>query len=448
MKPKKTFLIDEQTFVDLEIFEGKNSIFRFFNKAISYGGKDKLLEMFNAPLSTKKDIVERQEFIDYICKEKLPITINRHLLDFIETYLLIYDKPTRVSRFNAWHKYLKYKLKPTNEYFVIQRGIKYVIDFLQELYACATDNSTPERPYLLEQQLKYIAESLENTELRKIIGFDAGKKLNAMNRETFDYIFRYCELDKLKTILETVYQIDAFRAVAETMIKYELVFPEISPNKDIEITGLYHLFLKEAVKNDVCITPDSNVFFITGGNMAGKSTFLKAFGIAVYMAHLGFPAPVASMRVGVFNGLFSTINIADNLNKGYSHFYSEVIRVKAVAENINKTDNLVVIFDELFRGTNVKDAHDATLSIISAFAKVRGSVFLVSSHIMEVADKLQANVANIRFGYFHTAIDGKTPVYSYRLREGTTEERLGMLIIENERIIETIEAQYLKKQEE
>ena len=437
---KKSFLIDEQTFADLEIFEGKNSIFKFFNRAVSYGGREKLLEMFNAPLSDSKSIRERQELIDYIRTEKLPVTINRHLLDFIESYLLIYDKPTTVSRFNAWHKYLKYKLQPTNEYFVIQRGIEYVIDFLQELYACATDSPTQERPHLLEQQLKFIAESIQNTELIKVTSIDAGKKLNAINREMFDYIFRYCELDKLKVILRTVYQIDAFRAVAETMTKYGLVFPEISQNKDIEMTGLYHLFLRDAVKNDVSISEHSNVYFVTGGNMAGKSTFLKAFGQAVYMAHLGFPVAADSMRIGVFNDLFSTINIADNLNKGYSHFYSEVLRVKAVAENINQTDNLVVIFDELFRGTNVKDAHDATLAIISAFAKVQGSVFLVSSHIMEVADLLRATIRNIRFGYFHTAIEGKTPIYSYRLREGITEERLGMLIIENEGIIETIEA--------
>jgi hypothetical protein len=57
---------------------------------------------------------------------------------------------------------------------------------------------------------------------------------------------------------------------------------------------------------------------------------------------------------------------------------------------------------------------------------------------MEVAERLRA-IPNICFGYFHTAIEGKTPVHSYRLCEGVTEERLGMLIIENERIIEIIE---------
>ena len=76
--------------------------------------------MFYSPLSDLKAIQERQELIDYLYREKLSVSINRHLLDFIESYLLLYDKPVKVSRFDAWHKYLKYQLKPTNEYFIIQ----------------------------------------------------------------------------------------------------------------------------------------------------------------------------------------------------------------------------------------------------------------------------------------------------------------------------------------
>jgi DNA mismatch repair ATPase MutS len=375
--------------------------------------------------------------IGYVCKEKLPVSIDKYLLDFIELYLRQSNIPIRVSRLDALHKAFKYTLKPTTEYYIIQRGIKNVIEFLQELYALATDKSVSSLPHLWQQQLDFIAETIRFSELRQIIGFNTKKKIGVIDRERFDHIFRYCEFDRLKKIINTVYQIDAFHAVAKTKEDIGLVFPEIVESKKIEIIGLYHLFVKNAVANDVCLNEESNVFFITGANMAGKSTFLKAFGVAVFLAHIGFPVPVVSMQTGVFNGLFSTINIADNLNKGYSHFYAEVLRVKNVAEEINRTKNIVVIFDELFRGTNVKDAYDASLAIISAFAKVKGSMFLVSTHIMEVADQL-CKLKNIRFGYFHTNIEGKAFAYSYLLLDGVTEERLGMLIIENERIIETI----------
>ena len=434
------FLIDKQTFTDLEIFEGKvvnKSVFKFFDRAISHGGKEELLDMFYSPLSDIKKIRERQELIKYIHKGKLSISIDKHLLDFIEFYLLLSNKPVTVSRLDAWAKALKYWVKPTNNYYVIRRAIEYIIEFLQELYSFATENTEQNQPDLLEQHFNFIAESIRNSELRRIIGFNA-KKIKALNRERFDHIFRYCEYERLKDILQIVYQIDAYQAVAETTAELGLVFPEIVENKTVKIKGLYHPFVKDAVTNDVLFGEDENMLFVTGANMAGKSTFLKAFGVAVYLAHIGFPVPATSMQTGVFNGLFSTINIPDNLSKGYSHFYTEVLRVKKVAEEINRTGNLVVIFDELFRGTNVKDAYDATLSIISAFARVIGSVFLVSTHIMEVADQLR-NAGKIRFGYFHTAIEDNTPVYSYRLCEGVTSERLGMLIIENEKIVEIIE---------
>lgn len=443
------FLMDGQTFADLEIFEGEKSnrsIFRLFDYAASYGGKQELLKMFEHPLTDPQHIRERQDLIRYLYLGKFFLPVEKDSLDFIEFYLNTGDKPTGVSWFRALEKAIRYRIKPTNDYYVIRRGIAYTIELLQKLYAFVTeDTADDQHPALLKQYFRYIEESTRWTEFSRLIAINAKKRIRPLDVERLDYAFRYCEFDRLKSLLKIVYRIDAFQSVADTVDDWNLIFPEISEKKEVTISGLYHPFVKDAVKNDVRLEEDSNLFFVTGANMAGKSTFLKAFGTAVYLAHLGFPVMAASMKTGVFNGLFSTINIADNLNKGYSHFYSEVLRVKNVAEEINRTGKLVVIFDELFRGTNVKDAFDASLAIISAFAKVRDSVFLVSTHIMEVANRLRA-IGNIRFGYFHTTIDGKTPVYSYHLREGVTEERLGMLIIENEGIIEMIEAGLRTKQ--
>lgn len=70
------------------------------------------------------------------------------------------------------------------------------------------------------------------------------------------------------------------------------------------------------------------------------------------------------------NGMFTTINLPDNLSMGYSHFYAEVLRLKKVVMQLQQTKKLVIVFDELFRGTNVKDAYDATLAVTEAFAGV------------------------------------------------------------------------------
>ncbi len=82
--------------------------------------------------------------------------------------------------------------------------------------------------------------------------------------------------------------------------------------------------------------------------MAGKSTFMKSFGITVFLAHVGFPVPQRKWNFRFKNGMFTTINLPDNLSMGYSHFYAEVLRVKKVAQQVRQTQHLIVVFDELF----------------------------------------------------------------------------------------------------
>lgn len=107
---------------------------------------------------------------------------------------------------------------------------------------------------------------------------------------------------------------------------------------------------------------------------------------------------------------------------------------------------LFVIFDELFRGTNVKDAYDASLSIIRSFAQIKNSYFIVSTHIVEVARELSA-IENISFKFMETLFDNGSPSFSYQLKTGITEERLGMWIVKNEGILDII-ADIIKKQEQ
>ncbi len=98
---------------------------------------------------------------------------------------------------------------------------------------------------------------------------------------------------------------------------------------------------------------------------------------------------------------------------------------------------MVVIFDELFKGTNVKDAYDATLACTVSFSKYRNCAFIISTHIIEVGEALKP-FRNIRFGYMPTIMNGNMPTYPYTLTEGITSDRQGMLIIENEKILDAL----------
>jgi DNA mismatch repair ATPase MutS len=101
---------------------------------------------------------------------------------------------------------------------------------------------------------------------------------------------------------------------------------------------------------------------------------------------------------------------------------------------------MVVIFDELFKGTNVKDAYDATLSVTAAFAKYRNCAFIISTHIIEVGVALRGDHSNLQFAYLPTIMEGTVPRYPYKLTTGITSDRHGMIIIENEKILDIIRA--------
>jgi DNA mismatch repair ATPase MutS len=181
-----------------------------------------------------------------------------------------------------------------------------------------------------------------------------------------------------------------------------------------------------------------NVIFLTGANMAGKSTWMKSVGISVYLAHIGFPVAAKSMEFSVREGLYSSINVADNIALGYSHFYAEVVRVKNAAEATATGKHLLLMFDELFKGTNVKDAYDGTLAVTEAFSEYANCLFIVSTHIIEVGEELKRR-ENIQFTYMPTIMENSIPRYTYRLENGITEDRQGMMIIRNEGIIEMLE---------
>jgi DNA mismatch repair ATPase MutS len=314
-----------------------------------------------------------------------------------------------------------------------------MIVLLNELYDYAIDPQNESNSEFLNNWNRIIREIIENTSLKIVLGFKKRKKLFPFEFGKLDFCFRKAEINNIRDLLDIVYETDVFKSIAFAANKHGFTLPVFTTKMNyFRIEGVFHPFIEHPVTNDFEINSDRNVCFLTGPNMAGKSTFLKAISISVYLSHIGFPVPARFMKTSVYNGLLTTINLSDNVNKGYSHFYNEVLRVKYVAERINEIGNIFVVFDELFRGTNVKDAYEASLSVITALSQVNNCVFAISTHIIEVADKLKSN-DSIFFKYFEANLVNENPQYNYKIKDGITDERIGMYILKKEKVIETIE---------
>jgi DNA mismatch repair protein MutS len=235
-------------------------------------------------------------------------------------------------------------------------------------------------------------------------------------------------------------RLDAWHAMSKAVTAYQLSFPQFigSERPELDAKGLYHILLPTPVAYDVNLRQQQNFLFLTGANMAGKSTFIKSVGAAVYLAHLGMGVPATQLTLTLFDGILSNINVADNIVRGESYFFNEVQRIKNTINKINDSKKWLVLIDELFKGTNVQDAMKCSGAVIRGLIKIPSSLFILSTHLYEIADELRV-YPNIIFRYFETAVEAEQLIFSYQLKEGISNDRIGYLILKQEKVVEMLE---------
>ncbi|MBS0027635.1 MutS-related protein [Chitinophaga sp. 22321] len=420
---------DEQTIDDLRIFGKRDvaGIYDIYNHTHTRGGEKILEEMFRHPLSDKDQINQRSSIIGHFARLNTPFPFEAPLFDMAEKYLSHGDAHTQ-------HPGAQYVLSEKD----ISNGVSAVITLLQQTRQLIQGSAitaiaayAPERAAI---ELLLAASALEPALNEK-----QKNKLSYGAITAYDQLFRIRERHKITQLLGYLYYLDVYLSVAKVATDKHLIFPNALDKGpcQLKLEGVYHPALANPVGNNVTMTVSRNVIFLTGANMAGKSTFLRAMSTALYIAHMGFPVAAKAMEFTVLDGIYTTINLPDNLGIGASHFYAEVLRVKKMAAELKSGKSLLVIFDELFRGTNVKDAHEATVAVTAAFARKKNSMFVISSHIVEAGEDLQQE-PGIGFLYLPTRMKGHVPEYTYTLEEGITDDRHGMLIIRNEGILDIL----------
>ncbi|UPK67890.1 MutS-related protein [Chitinophaga filiformis] len=434
------FTTDKQTLEDLNIFGryGADSVYNIFNHTVTRGGAALLEETFRYPLSDHDAINRRSSIIRHFAAAGTAYPFPAALFDAIAPYLDNTDERTRLStEEQSISKKLAGMIAADGNMQMVYKGVQALIELLQGVQSFVSAEAGG-AAYAADR--KAIATLLSEHAFEPVLAHK-GKAAHS-TIAAFDVLFRFRYRALIQQLLHHLYCLDVYISVAKVATERGFVFPQALPRHTcrIDAEGVYHPLLKKAVPNNIRINEESNVIFLTGANMAGKSTFMKSLSIALFLAHMGFPVAAARMEFSVLDGIYTTINLPDNLGMGASHYYAEVLRVKKMAQELSQGKHLFIVFDELFRGTNVKDAYEATIAICKGFAGKRNSIFVISTHIIEAGEVLKAAAANIRFVYLPTHMDGHKPVYTYTLENGITDDRHGMIIINNEGIIDMLEA--------
>jgi DNA mismatch repair protein MutS len=428
-----SLMTDKQTLNDLNIFGkgGGDTVYAIFNRTFTRGGSELLEEMFRSPLSDEDTINARSAVIRSFSEQEVRFPYESEWFDAAEQYLENTDERTRLTETdNTLGRKFNHLIAADTEYKAIEKSVVSLISILQATKAFAATI----------RQLAAVDELLGIEELQPLFQENTKQKFSFAKMAEYDKVLRFRQRENIRKLLGHIYLADVYLSVARTARERKFAFPLALHRtaQTVILEDFYHPSLTKPVVNSLSITPESNIIFLTGANMAGKSTFMKALGITMYLAQMGFPVPASKMEFSVRDGIYTTINLPDNLSIGASHFYAEVLRIKTIARELSRDKYLFVIFDELFRGTNVKDAYEATIAITSAIARRQNCMFIVSTHIIEAGDVLKEKCDNINFVYLPTLMDGNKPVYTHKLAAGITSDRHGMVIIKNEGILDIL----------
>ena len=436
-----SFCTDRQTIEDLNLL-GKyksDAVFSLYNRTKTKGGEQLLEQYFQHPLTQAAAIEERQWNIKSLVGKALVFPVDNNAFEALEQYLTSFAPVGKTRLFTEVFK-RKSKaiagMKEEQEHVngLLIDGLKALLQ-LREWFRGKLEGI--DSGYLQKLTSRYSA-LLENKLLNAAANDIADGKLSVMQQGKYESFLRGSHHEALNSLLRDCYELDLFLGVAALIEEKNYCFPVIHHEQQalLKLKGAYHPGLKKAIGNDLQLDARQNLLFLTGANMAGKSTFMKTIGICFYLAHMGFPVPASEMETTVYDGFYSSINLPDNISKGYSHFYAEVLRVKDVAVEVAAGKKLLIIFDELFKGTNVKDAFDATSGVAKAMLDYRQSLFILSTHIVEVGALLQQEAVGIQYKYMPSLLESHTTRYTYTLQDGISDDRHGMMIIRQEGIFD------------
>lgn len=182
-------------------------------------------------------------------------------------------------------------------------------------------------------------------------------------------------------------KLDCMTVFAEIAKKYELVRPEITQEKVLEIIqGRHFLFnaKKSVTANDTIVS--NSITLLMAPNAAGKSFYLKQIGLIVYMAHIGCFVPAVSAKIGLVTEIFTRLYSEESTHNSQSSFQLELVQMSRILTS--SSDRSLILIDEFGKGTNLIDGKAILLSCIEHLLSRKESlpITFITSHFSEIFD--------------------------------------------------------------
>ena len=238
--------------------------------------------------------------------------------------------------------------------------------------------------------------------------------------------------------LDTWFELEALCSLANfAYLNPDYILPDITTDDSHAVhfraKGLNHPLLKDEVKvaNDIAFEKTGEIVLITGSNMAGKSTFLRTMGINLCLAYAGTVVNATSLHTSLFE-VYAAIKVSDSVTDGYSYFYAEVRRLKALLTRIEQQPEYPLFFliDEIFKRTNNPERLIGSEAYIHALAD-KNCIGAVSTHDLELV-RLSEELPLMRNYHFREEVINGRMVFDYKLRRGPSPTTNALKIMQLE----------------
>lgn len=200
-------------------------------------------------------------------------------------------------------------------------------------------------------------------------------------------------------------------------------FPSIVDGGPVfEAAALGHPLIPEsaAVRNDVALGgAHPHLLLVSGSNMSGKSTLLRAIGVNVVLALAGAPVRAAALTLSPM-AMGTSLRIDDSLQAGHSRFYAEILRIRAIVDLTRDSPAVLFLLDEMLAGTNSHDRRIGAEAITRTLVN-HGAIGLVTTHDLALADVVPSMGGLAANVHFEDRIEDGAMVFDYRMRPGIVE---------------------------
>jgi len=435
---------DKTTLKDLSIFlpESRGDIFSLLDHTTTHAGSDALKKHIQYPPGNFDALKKLQDTIKFwtLHTDAWPQIISNGTLVMLEKFFETADAASSPpGGLQLLFGPFLQKLFNRNEYFFTQFSISHLADFIngcRQLLAIREMDNVPE---LLQQELDIIAKELEHPLTNELVLVNPQTPYRELARLSFR---ARREMKQMTYKLMGHYALlDAWQSMARATVKQKWTFPVLQSAVPIcyRVHGLYHPLLSYPVAYDIDFEHNNNFLLLTGANMSGKTTLMRALGVGALLAHLGMGVPAKAMHISFLHGIITNMHVEDDLLKGESFFFAEVQRMKHTAQKLLQNQSHLVLMDELFKGTNIHDAYECTRAVIEGLLKRPDHLMVLSTHLYEVAQHFEKREGML-FAYFVTKMNEDGSYYfTYELKKGISNDRIGYRILQQEGVLDLLQ---------